>query len=147
MWSIFNKIGQLLGIQVSEPIVDINDIAAILDAEDPPLGEEQPTDGDANLQGCGVVCQHKGGVITALHETHGYIRPHDAEDNSNLLYFKRQDCPRNLEVGTNVVFLTYKISENSDWIVRKVLYVENECWDKNDKSDEVDLFLGQSAIK
>lgn len=148
MWSVFSKVGQLLGLSASEPTVDVNAIAAILDAEDPIIhdGEEESIDVDATSQSSGVVCQHKTGVVTELHETHGYIRPHDADESCHLLSFKRQDSPDRLRVGNHVVFLAYKVSEDSEWIVRKVLYVENEIWDKKDNSEE-EVVSVQTAVK
>lgn len=148
MWSVLSKVGQLLGLASTEPTVDVNAIAAILDAEDPLIvdGEEQPLEADAAPQGSSVVCQHKSGVITELHESHGYIRPSDASDNSTQLYFKRQDSSDDFRIGDRVVYLTYKVSEDSEWIVRKILYIENEFWDKKDNSDE-DVPISQSAVK
>uniref|UniRef100_A0A1B6MT70 RNA helicase n=1 Tax=Graphocephala atropunctata TaxID=36148 RepID=A0A1B6MT70_9HEMI len=138
MWSTFSRVGQLLGLVSAEPLVDLDAISAILDAEDESEADGVEAAVDPAVERGGVSCQHRVGVITELHDAHGYIR-HTGDKESAQIYFKLKDGPERLKVGDRVVYLAYKMSEHSSWVVSKILYVENEHWDKSDDEEDVDM--------
>lgn len=143
MWSAVSRVGQLLGLVSSEPTVDLDAIAAVLDAEENSDGEQKTTQLNA-VEEDGVRCQHRVGKITQLAETHGYISGEDSQKSSQL-WFKREDGPEELKVGNKVVYLAFRMSAEEVWNVRKVLYVLTEFWDQNE--GEVDLSVDEPVVK
>lgn len=143
MWSAVSRVGQLLGLVSSEPTVDLDAIAAVLDADENSEGEQKTTQIKA-VEEDGVRCQHRVGIITQLSETHGYISTEDTQKSSQL-WFKREDGPDELRVGNKVVYLAFRLSAEEVWNVRKVLYVLTELWDQ--KEGEEDLSLDEPVVK
>ncbi|XP_054285812.1 probable RNA helicase armi [Macrosteles quadrilineatus] len=149
MWSAVTKVGQLLGLSRPEPQVDWDAVAAVLDAEDETHHSDLEDDVkvDNTVEGQ-VACQHRTGVITELYQTHGYITSASSgeEGENRPLYFQLKNAPENLKVGNRVVFLAFRLAEDSDWVVRKVLYVDNERWDDKNEDEEEDN-TQQSVVK
>lgn len=147
LW-VLSKIGEYLGLVEGEPSLDYDTIAAILDEDDPlpQYDDEQPSDNKLPENPNGVVCEQRVGCVTELSDTFGYIKPVD-DDNSRLYFDRKDDCPANLQVGSHVLFLGYKLSEDSEWIVRKILSLENETWDRKDNCEEEEVPLNQTAVK
>ncbi|XP_046659746.1 LOW QUALITY PROTEIN: probable RNA helicase armi [Homalodisca vitripennis] len=129
--------GQLIGLVSAEPQVDADAIAAVLDAEDETEPDEVELDINTDAEKDGVSCQHRVGVIAELFDTHGYIS--NPEDITNKLYFQRKDGLEALKVGDQVVYLAFKTSEFSNWVVKRILYIENESWDNKNAEEETDL--------
>lgn len=143
MWSAVSRVGQLLGLVSSEPTVDLDAIAAVLDEDDNSDGEQKTTQSEV-LEEDGIRCQHRVGVITQLCETHGYISGEDTQKSSQL-WFKREDGPEELKVGNKVVYLAFRMSAEEVWKVRKVLYVLTELWDQ--KEGDEDLSFDEPVVK